>query len=237
MSNKLYLRFESQAGGVSLFFNGFLLLGPEETGRSSAQIGPFLRPGRNIIELNAERAGAQASFNIVDMSEGDPETAPSLLEGRLAGDTARAEEYLTIETPVQPFGWHAASVVENLASQQRSLFQISETLAHLLERGPNDRLLNILSMKHSEIAVAVGLSRGEIDDGLIEGLANLRKLSGFRTELAAYDEVLPVLSSDGRIVTMRRRSGGDAIRIIDGVINPGFTVAMALIYDRWQIVR
>lgn len=237
MPNQFLLRFESPVGGVFLFMNGFVLFGPEDTGRASSQITPFLRPGNNSFELIAQRAGTQAAFSIVDMSEGDPENAPILLEGRLSGGAARLESFLTIENEVPAFAWHEARLIEDIAAQQGELYEAVETLARLLERGPYSRLLTMLSMKHSEIAVAVGLSQAEIEQGLVEGLSVLRESAGFRIDLASVDEVLPLMSSDGRIVTMRRRSGGDAIRIIDGMINPGFSVTMAIIHEGWRIVR
>lgn len=237
MPNRFSLRFESPLGGVLLSLNGFSIFGPDDSGRAVAQISQFLRPGRNSFELVSQLPGMQAAFAIADISGGDPELAPIVLEGRLSGGAERVEEYLTIEDEVPAFGWHDARIVDNLPAQQRAVYEIAENLATLLEHGPDDRLLDVLRMKHSEIALSVGMPKSEMDAGLTEGLAHLRQSSGFRVDLAGFDDFMPVLSSDGRIVTLRRRSGGDAIRIIDGIADPGFGVTVAIIRDRWQIVR
>lgn len=102
--------------------------------------------------------------------------------------------------------------------------EIAEILAGLLQRGPGDRLLDLLKMKHSEMAESVGIARTEIEDGMLGGLAELRTPPVFRVDLADFDDFLPVSWSNGQIVNLRRRGGGDSIRIIDGIADPGFSV-------------
>ncbi len=239
MRNMMSLRFESLFGGVSLFLNGFLLFGPEDVGRAGSQIALFLRQGPNKFELIAERAGVQASFTIIDMSEGDgdPDLAPILMEGRLSEGAMRAEEYLTIETELPFFAWLEAGPIDDIDRHRQLLFELAKSLATTLERGPDERLLDLLGLKHSEIAMSADITKHEMDEGLLGGLAELRNFSSFRVDLAEYEDFLPVLGSNSLIVSLRRRSGGDAIRIVDGIGDPGFSVSVAFIGERWEIVR
>ena len=83
----------------------------------------------------------------------------------------------------------------------------------------------------------MGVPRREIDNGLRDGLGRLRATGGFRVDLVDEAGFLPLASPSGRIVNARRRGGGDAIRIIDGITDPGFSVAFAKIDGRYVIAR
>jgi len=229
--------FDSPQGNASLFLNGFLMFGAENVGRASSQAAPFLRPGSNVFELVPEQPNTAASLRVLDVSQGGPQNAGVLLQHEFGDPGVPLSQILTVEEAVPNFAWHQAEVIENVSAQRRSLYRAAETIADLLTRGPDQDLLAVLDMKHAEMALSLGLSQNEMDDGLMEGLSNLRERPEFRAELAVPDDFLPLLSSDGRIVTLRRMSGGDAIRIIDGVTDPGFSVAMARIAGRWQVVR
>lgn len=237
MAGLLFMRFESQSGGVSLFLNGFLLFGPEDTGRATSQVAPFIRSGVNSVELVSERPGAQARFAVADLADGNPETAPILLEGQIFGAQQRSAHELTLDGDMPVFAWLEAQSIDDIDMYRQPLFEIAKSLAAMIERGPDDRLLDVLGLKHAEIAMAAGISKPEMDEGLLGGLAELRAVPVFRVDLAEYVDFLPVLGSNHQIVSLRRRSGGDAIRIIDGMDNPGFSVSVALIRERWQIVR
>lgn len=239
MSKSLLIRFDSPEGGVSLFLNGFLLFGSEDTGRAGSQAAPFLRPGQNTFELVSERANASASLSVVDLSDGDPQSAPVVLQMDFAMSVPGVPlaDVLNTGSSSPEFGWHHAQIVSDIVDERRSLYQTLQTLASLLERGPDQDLLALLNMKHAEMSMSVELARPEMDAGLLDGLSQLREAPGFAVEIASPDDFLPLLSSDGRIVNMRRGSGGDAIKIIDGTANPGFSVAMANLENRWLIVR
>lgn len=237
MPGPFFFRYVSPTGGVEVTLNGFVVFGPEDTGRATSQIAPFLRSGENVVSLAPQSAAASAEFSIVDLGERNPETAPTLLEGSLSPGAPRLESLLTIDSPLPTFGWHEAQVIENIAAEQETLLSTTRALAEALQRGPDGRLLEMLAMKHTELALAVGVEKTEIDEGMLQGIAALRESPEFRIDIADPTDFLPSLSRDGRIVNLRRRNGGDAIRIIDGMTNPGFTVAMARIQDWWRIVR
>ncbi len=237
MSNRVLVRILSPEGGVFVFLNGFLLFGADEVGRSATQAAPFLRAGRNTFEITPERADTAARLSVVDLSQGDPQTAPVLLQMETGAPGAPVAETLAVDGIAPDFAWHRAEVIDAISGQRRAVYDAAETLASLLARGPDQELLSILGMKHAEMARSVGLTKDEMDNGLLEGLSELRGRRGFRVDLAAPEDFLPLLSSDSRIVNLRRISGGDAIRIIDGISDPGFSVAMARISGRWHVVR
>ena len=240
MTKQMFIRYVSPEGGVSLFVNGFLVFGADEKGRAVSQAAPYLRPGENIFELAPSSAEATAELNVVDLSNGSPETAPTLLSmstNQALSPGAPIGDILVLETSAPAFGWHRAAPIDDIASHRTTLYRGLETLARLLQFGPDAELLRILDMKHDELADSVGLARNEMDDGLLSGLAQLRATPGFFVDLAAQELFDPVVSSSGRIVNARRQGGGDALRVIDGIENPGFSVAIARIEDRWMIVR
>jgi len=45
------------------------------------------------------------------------------------------------------------------------------------------------------------------------------------------------MSSGGTIINTRRKSGGHALKMMDGFDNPGFSVALANIDNNWVIAR
>lgn len=240
MARSLFIRFVCSEGGVALFVNGFLLVGPEEAGRTGAHAAPYLRPGENLVELVPDRPDASATASVVALEGDDPEAAPVLL----ALSTAQAptpgateSDMFFVDWPTPVFAWTRAEPIDDIDAHAPTLYRGLETFRQWLEIGPDADLLAMVSLKHEEIGVAMGVAPAEIDAGLIDGLQRLRVTPGFRVDLAPADDFLPLVSTDRGIVMARRRSGGDALRIIDGVLDPGFSMALARIDERWTVVR
>jgi hypothetical protein len=176
----------------------------------------------------------------VDLSGGNPETAPELLTmttGAASMPGLPVAGFLTLDHTAPFFGWHRAAAIDDIDAHISALYRGLRVLAQLLQSGPNAELLSMLEMKHEEIARAVGLPLAEMNGGLLEGLSHLRETPGFLVDLTPPDNFLPLLSSDKRIVNARRRDGGDALKIIDGITDPGFSVAIAWIDGKWMVVR
>lgn len=239
-TNSLRLNFESPKGGVALFLNGFLLYDGAAGEDASINIAPFLRPGDNTIEIQAFTPVAQARVSILDLSGGDPPIdAPRVFQSEIDSGAMGVPDvsFFIIDKPTAEFRWHDAVFVEDPSLYSDALHSLANTLAERLQYGPDDQLLNMLAMKHAEIGEAVGLSHNEMDEGLRRGLGDLRDQPEFSVQCAQYDDFRPIISRDGRILNLRRKSGGHAVRIMDQMANPGFRVAVARLDDRWQIVR
>jgi len=238
MSN-IVARYICPNVGAVLYVNGFIVVGAEENGRFNLPIAPYLRPGVNLIEVVSRAPGA-AELTLVDMSGGDSESAPVLLQSEgpvpiINQSLWRGELKLGVDVPI--FSWHTAQRVTNPEAHKNTLYGHLQTMQQLLKKGPDDRLLQLLALKHTEIGNAVGIGQGEMDAGLSEGLAAFRAQPGFRVDLTPYDSFVISPSSDGKIINARRSDGGDALTVMDGDANGGFSVAFASIDDRWVVAR
>jgi len=233
------IRFVSPEGGVSLFLNGFLILGHDESGRSVTQASPYIRSGPNIFELRANTPRKTAKLTFVDMTNGDPENAPELLSMAIEQSDQvpfKIKSY-EIMSEVLDFSWHEAEDITDIASFTDTLYGLIKSLAEALKNGPEDALIRLLSTKHTEIAKAVGLSRQEMDEGLLTGLEGMREMEEFDVDTVPFNDFEIVTSTDGRIANARRKSGESAIKMIDGFIDPGFSVSLAKIKGSWIITR
>jgi len=238
MTNNYAIRFVSLEGGVSLFVNGFLVFAKEDEGRSVTQASLFVRPGKNLFELVPSEPGKSASLSFVDMSEGDPEKAPVLLsvstDGKLPTPVFGE---LEITSDIPNFEWHNANEIGDLDTFTDEIYRKVQALGKALQNGPDNELVRILSLKHKEIAQAVGLSKSEMDEGLLGGLSNVRDMPEFAVDIVERDDFLALVSTNGRIVNARRKSGGHALKMMDDFENPGFSIALAQFDKRWVIVR
>jgi len=180
---------------------------------------------------------------IRDISEiDDLETSPKLLtisaESDLPLDAGlRKVGNLIIKENVSEFKWHDATPIESLDAHVRAIYSILESLATALEEGSDIEIQRLLNNKHTEIGGTHGLSRQAMDEGLLQGLAQRRENAQFRVDLVAKDDFLPLLSSDRCIVNALRKSGGHALKMIDGRRNPGFSVSLAMVDNIWSIMR
>jgi hypothetical protein len=234
------MNVECPQGGVLAFLNGFLLSGLETVGDASIQVTPYLRHGANTVELVPQLAGVTASLDLLDLAAGaPPDEAPVIhataLDPASPGKAVRSQ--FAIEADMPGFAWTDATPIEDVSAYRMALYDLARRLAQLLADGPDDALIALLAMKHREIADAVGLSKSEMDEGLVDGLRRLRERPDFHVDLAQFDDFAPVLSPDRRIVNLRRQGGEHAIRMIDGVSDPGFRVFLARLSGQWHVVR
>ena len=239
MQKNLTIRFVSDEGGVSLFVNGFLVFSPEDMGRSVTQPGPFIQKGINIVELVPAEPGKIASLSVIETTEKESEEDVVLLSlaTEQDGDGLPVLGDFKVETSVVDFQWHHANEFEITEAVTDEVYIIIQGLGTHLQNGPDDNLLQLLEVKHSEIATSVGLSKQEMDSGLLGGLAALRETPGFAVDIVNRDDFLIVTTNNGKIINARRKSGGHALKMMDGFDNPGFTVSLAKVKNRWVILR
>lgn len=235
----LAIRFIAPKGGTVLYLNGFILVGADESGRFNLPISQYLTGGTNIIEVSSQMPGS-AELTVVRINEEDPEAAPVLLRPEAPVPIApqafwRGELELGAGGPA--FTWHEAEPIDDANRWRDTLYGFLKELQGLLQSGENERLMRVLRIKHDEIAAAVGLAPTEMDQGLADGLSFKRMNPGFRIDLVSADDFDPVLSSNRRVVNMRRRDGSDALRVIDGESDAGFTVAFIRHQARWIVSR
>ena len=239
MQKNLTIRFVSDEGGVSLFVNGFLVFSPEDTGRSVTQPLPFIRKGVNAVELVPTEPGKVASFSIVNAIEGEDEEDDILLSltTEQDGDGLPVIGEFSLEAFVLDFQWHQAKEIELTKTAEDEIYEVVRNLGKHLQNGPDDNLLKLLEVKHNEIAASVGLSKQDMDSGLLGGLAVLRDMPGFAVDVVERDDFSLITSSNGVVINARRKSGGHALKMMDGFDNPGFTVSLAKVKNRWVILR
>lgn len=234
MANKTYLRFNATAGGVSIYLNGFLIVAPDETGRFATRISPYLRPGENLLQIDARSApGQPVVVSVVDMQRGDPENPEILLDA--PAPSGFWQDTFEISAPVPTFEWHSAPEADQ--SDIARAYEVLVQLGIYLQTGPNEALLRLLDMKHREIAEAVGLTRNEMDNGLSEGLVQKRAAPEFNVAVTPIGFFSPVWSTDFKIMNAMSIGGGDAIQITDSDFSGGFTVALAQLNGEWTVVR
>jgi len=243
MTEKYSISFYNPSGVSQAFVNGFLLFGNEREGRSVSKLASFIRPSLNVFELHSTRLDSKTELIVRDISDvDDPDLSPKLLSLPLPRDESvppklRHVGQIIIEEIVPGFKWHDATVIEDIEQHMAVLYSILKKLAITLEKGTKDELSALLKIKHSEMGEVHGLTQQAMDDGLQQGLEMRRKDPEFRVDLAAPDDFVPLLSSDRRIVNARRKSGGHAIKMMDGRRNPGFNVSLAIVGNRWMVMR
>ena len=242
MKERYSISFNNPDGVTRVFVNGILVFSEEDIGRSVSRASPFIRPGRNLIELIPISVGRSSTVVIRDVVDGDHETAPILLtltnEMETSGQIAKSKSgYIDIKSYPTEFKWFGASEIENIDSHIPEIYSILKQMAAALESGPSTALRKLLKLKHVEIASALGLSVDDMNNGLEEGLMARRAKADFGVELVELDLFIPLLSSDRRIVNVLRANGGHAIKILDGRRNPGFSVSVAKIDGLWTIIR
>lgn len=235
----LAIRYIAPNGGAVLYLNGFILVGADEAGRFNIPIAHFLKEGPNVFEVSSAVPGS-VELSVVQINEDDPEAAPVLLrpEGRVPFAPQsfwRGELELGAGGPA--FAWHEAEQIDDVDRWRDTLHGFLREVQGWLQNGPNDSLMQVLRVKHDEIATAMGLAPTEMDQGLADGLAAKRLNPGFRVDLVSGDQFDPVLSSNRRVVNMRRRDGSDALRVIDGEADAGFAVAFVRHQGRWIVAR
>lgn len=239
MQPKYAIRLVSPIGGISVFLNGFLIFAPEDIGRSVTQASPFIRSGENIIEIRKHNLKASVEFSLADIAEGDPVNAPILVSfstKEIKVDAPIVRKFW-LNNPLPIFQWHTSEELTAIENEVDPLYLVLKNLASALETGSDIELMRILDVKHREIAQAVGLKKTEMNTGLSKGLARLRNIEGFAVQTPELKNLLLLKSSNGNVVNARRKSGGHALKIIDGDENHGFSVSFVKIDGHWIIAR
>jgi len=236
MTEKYSLKFINPDGCAQLFVNGFLVLAEEDLGPTVSRGTPFMRKGENFFQIIPVKKVGHASLIVQDMSLGDPNTAPVLLALSLEPEMPRQGKVIVNENMIR-FKWLLATQIETIDFETRAIYSLLKNLSQAMENVSESELTRLLSDKHKEIGMSVGLSTSEMNEGLSSGLSALKRQFDFRVDLAPFEDFLPLLSSDGRIINTRRKSGGHAMRIIDGRMNPGFSVSLAKVGGIWTILR
>ena len=238
----LMLSYNNPDGNAHLFVNGFLVVSADTVGRSSTQAIPYLRLGKNTFEIVSTNAGAPVELELKDMRDGDPSSAPILLELKTqeeeAGKTSASEiAYLKIDGPVKASAWQDAKVVDLTTQHKDEIYSVLTKLAEALEAGSKKNIQELLHIKHTEMGEIFGLSKEEMDDGLLQGISFLKENPEFRVDLAKQESLEFLTSINGSIVNTLRKNGEHALIMVDGDADPGFSASLAYIDGNWVVVR
>ena len=234
------IKFAAPTGGVSLFINGFLVVGPTDVGNIGQSVAMYMTQGENVFDLVPSRPDAMAKFQLMDVQDPEAEERPVMLSNlapnpQLPGQSWRGVWHSDQGVARPP--WADALRITDWSSQKAAIYASLAKLRELLERGPDAELLDMLSLKHQSIADALGLSKAEMDQGLTDGLAERRSGAGLRVDLVDFQQFVVVPSPDGAIANARDLAGRDALHILDGRANAGFTVSLALLDSQWKVLR
>lgn len=233
------IRFVSEDGGVALFVNGFLVFSEKDEGRIVSKLSSFIKPGVNTFELIPNNADKNATLNLVDVSNGaDPQTTPILLT--LSTEEAAGASIIgnfTVESDTADFKWHDATEITNVEAAADEIYAKLEALAKALETGPDEELIALLDLKHKEIATVFGITKEQMDSGIIGGLEDKRTDPKFSIDLVKRENFIPLTAKNGAILNAMRTDGNHAIRIMDDYESPGFSVSLAKIEGEFVIVR
>jgi hypothetical protein len=239
MKNQLMLRYASTAGPVRVSVNGFLLLLDRVGENSATRLEPYVRPGQNVLRVEANvaptaRVTAQVALVPDDGGPGDtPLVTVSLPAPGSSGGAAEAPFALPATLPA----WNWTQLQPAPPGAEVTLQPYLGMLGSLLQRGPDDELLRHLAYKHTEVGAALGIGRAAMDQGLIQGLAGVRSAPGFRVDVCGPTDLVPSWSPDRRLLRPLRRSGADAIQIgFPGEVN-GFELALGFHRGTWIIIR
>lgn len=239
VNTKYQVRFVSEEGGVSLFVNGFLVLSEESKGRGVIAFAPYIKPGVNTFILVRNKPGKNATINLVDVNDGG-NTATAIPVLTLSNEDVKDASVIgnfTIDEEVLKARWHDASKLGNVAASAEDIYLELEALAKAMQNGSDEEIMSLLALKHKEIAASVGITKEDMDTGLLQGLTARRAEPNFSIDLVSREDFISLVSTNGTIANAMRKDGSDAIQIAHGAYKSEFRVALAKIEGEFVIVR
>jgi hypothetical protein len=239
MSRDLMLRYISTAGPVQVSVNGFLLENDIVGERSATRLEPYVLPGTNRIRVDASAAPAsRVSIEIAVVPDDGRSPGVPVIQLQHPGPSGAGGILdATFQLPPDLPAWNWAQLQPAPAGAEATLHGFLTHFAALLARGPDDELLRLLAYKHTEIAAALGMAKQEMDQGLLEGLARRRATPGFRVDVAAPSDLVPLWSPDRRLLRPLRRTRQDAL-LLPGAAGPnGFELVLGMHRNTWIIIR
>jgi hypothetical protein len=238
MNGQLMLRYVGEGGPIQVWVNGFLLVNDIAGERSGTRIEPYVLPGNNLLRIDASSApNAKVTVEIVLASEDGRSAVPvsqaQLPDPRAQGGVLQLPFRLAPDLPT----WNWTQLQPAPPGVEATLHSFLVGFASLLARGPDDDLLRQVAYKHTEVGAALGYAKPTVDQGLLQDLAAQRSAPGFRVDVAAPGDLVPMWSPDRRLLRPLRRNRQDAVAVsLDGRLF-GFELVLGHHRGNWIIIR
>jgi hypothetical protein len=229
----------ANTGGARISLNGFLLVNDLVGESGSLRVEPYAVPGTNLLRIETLLTrDAQATVQIALVSGAGGTVTQLLSQVTHPGATRPVSStQTTFELPAHLPRWNWVGAQPAPAGSERLIPDALARLATALMRGPDDVLLQLLALKHSETGTALGIGKERMDRGLLHSLGVRRGHPEFRVEVAAPEDLDLAWSSDRRIVRALRRDGRDAIQLRHEGAWSGFAVSLAFGTGQWWVQR
>jgi len=239
MSKTFYFRYRASEGPVRALLNGFVVINDLAGTGSTTKADPFLRPGENTLFIDA-RLAPQADVGVQVMMASDDDPADEKVVATLAYAAATHPDGMAevrFDLPASSQAWPSIATLRPAPDSPQDAYALVSRLADALKEGPDAILLDLLSTKHREIGVALGIGADRMDRGLTAGLQARRSVADFAVELVPFDNFFLYADGDRRLFRALRESGEDAILItVDGMTD-GFAVTLGYNGQHWFIIR
>lgn len=239
MPNILNLRY-SGSGQGRVFVNGFLVVNDLTGESASTRLEPYALPGQNLLRVESlahPHTDLAAQVVVLSDQEGGGEWV--LCQLRLpdpnSPDSAAQAVFELPGGTLPTWAWSQFQPAPQ--GTESGIYGLLSALSTRILSGPDEELLRLLQLKHTEIGMALGIGKDAMDQGLTRGLALRRSNPGFQIDLASQSDLLLVWAPDRRVVRALRKNGHDAIMIRNDGAWHGFEVVLGFNQGHWIVLR